>query len=60
MNHLTKNVVVDDDVIKYQIWDTAGEERFQSLTPMYLRGAHIALVVYDVTDKVIVPWISVG
>ena len=60
MNHLTKNVVVDDDVIKYQIWDTAGEERFQSLTPMYLRGAHIALVVYDVTDKVIVPLISVG
>jgi len=49
---LTKNVVVDDDVIKYQIWDTAGEERFQSLTPMYLRGAHIALVVYDVNSKV--------
>lgn len=41
-----------------QIWDTAGAEKFQSLLPMYLRGAHFIIAVYDATspeslDKVV-------
>lgn len=35
----------------WQIWDTAGTERFQSLgTPLY-RGAHCCMLVFDVTSK---------
>ena len=37
--------------IKLQIWDTAGQEKFQSLTKMYFRDAKAALIVYDITDK---------
>ena len=33
------------------IWDTAGQERYNSLTKMYFKGAHAALVVYDITDR---------
>ncbi len=33
------------------IWDTAGEEKFDSLTNFYCRDACAALVCYDVTDK---------
>ena len=30
----------------------AGQERFNSLAPMYYRGAQAALVVYDITNDV--------
>lgn len=50
--YLDKNIVLDDYVITYQIWDTAGQERFHSLLPGFVRGAQIALVVYDVTNPV--------
>lgn len=36
--------------IKYEIWDTAGSERFLSLAPMYYRGTNILIITYDVSD----------
>ena len=38
------------DQITLQIWDTAGQERYRSLAPMYYRGAHAAVIVYDITN----------
>jgi GTPase SAR1 family protein len=34
----------------FQIQDTAGQERYASLAPMYYRGADGALLVYDITN----------
>eukprot|EP00696_Hemimastix_kukwesjijk_P014918 gnl/Hemi2/2997_TR1057_c0_g1_i1.p1 gnl/Hemi2/2997_TR1057_c0_g1~~gnl/Hemi2/2997_TR1057_c0_g1_i1.p1 ORF type:complete len:207 (-),score=49.37 gnl/Hemi2/2997_TR1057_c0_g1_i1:134-754(-) len=48
---MSKTLVVDDTAIKYQIWDTAGQEKYQSLAPMYYRGAAAAIVVYDITRR---------
>ena len=36
--------------VRVQIWDTAGQEKYHSLAPMYYRGAQAAIVVYDVTN----------
>lgn len=48
---LTQTVVVDDTTVKFEIWDTAGQERYNSLAPMYYRGSHGAIVVYDITSS---------
>ncbi|CAH1779007.1 unnamed protein product [Owenia fusiformis] len=37
--------------ITLSIWDTAGVERFQSLTRSYYRDAHAAILIYDVTRQ---------
>jgi len=40
-----------DKLIKLQIWDTAGQESFRSITRAYYRGAVCAILVYDVTSR---------
>lgn len=37
--------------IKLQLWDTAGTERFRSVSRSYYRGAAGAVLVYDVSDR---------
>jgi small GTP-binding protein len=35
----------------FQVWDTAGHERFRSMTPLYYRGAAFALIVFAIDDR---------
>ena len=44
-------VSMDGKNVKLQIWDTAGQESFRSITRSYYRGACGALLVYDVTRR---------
>lgn len=48
---MSKMIIVSGQTIKYQIWDTAGQEKYHSLAPMYYRGAAAAIIVYDITRK---------
>lgn len=36
-------------IIKLQIWDTAGQEHFLSITNLFYKNSQAALIVYDVT-----------
>eukprot|EP00440_Ansanella_granifera_P020041 gb/GFBE01021773.1/.p1 GENE.gb/GFBE01021773.1/~~gb/GFBE01021773.1/.p1 ORF type:complete len:217 (+),score=45.69 gb/GFBE01021773.1/:1-651(+) len=44
-------VEIQGNRIKLQIWDTAGQEAFRSITRAYYRGATGALLVYDITRR---------
>lgn len=37
--------------VKLTVWDTAGQDRFRTLTSSYYRGCQGVLVVYDVTSR---------
>ena len=47
----TKYIKDIDREISFHIWDTAGQEYFNSVTRKYYKGANIALFVFSVTDR---------
>ena len=47
---ITKRLTVQGMTAKIQIWDTAGQEQFKKLAPMYYKSAAAAIVCYDVTS----------
>ena len=47
----SKNATINGANIRLLLYDTAGQEKFKSLIPMYIRDANIIIVVYDITIK---------
>ena len=47
----SKNETINGANIRLLLYDTAGQEKFKSLIPMYIRDANIIIVVYDITIK---------
>ena len=45
-----KQIKIKDKFYDLEIWDTAGQEKYRSLTPIYYRGSDIVIIVYDITD----------
>ncbi|KAI8975004.1 ras-like GTP-binding protein RYL2 [Pilobolus umbonatus] len=48
---MTKKLSVDNCNVRLQLWDTAGQEKFRAMAPMYYRGASAGILVYDITSE---------
>ena len=48
---MAKNLTLKNRNIRIQIWDTAGQEAFRSITRTYYKNSTCAFIVYDITDK---------
>ena len=46
-----KFLKIKQTIVKLQIWDTGGQERFHYVSPVYYRGALGALCCYDITKR---------
>ena len=46
-----KNIEINNKICRVQIWDTAGQESFRSITRAYYKNSVCACVVYDITNR---------
>ena len=48
---MSKNISINDRNIRIQMWDTAGQEAYRSITRSYYKNSTCVFIVYDITDK---------
>jgi len=51
IDYKTKKIKVDGTEIKLQIWDTAGQEKYRSITQNFYKNAMGVVIVFDLTDE---------
>ena len=51
VDFLAKDITLNDKYMTLQIWDTAGQEKFQSLNGAFYQGADCCVLVFDLTNK---------
>ena len=52
-NFTTKTIFLQDEnqSIKFEIWDTAGQEKYRALAKVFYKNAAVCILVYDITRK---------
>ena len=50
-NCYQKRIQINDSIFNLNIWDTAGEEKYHAMAPIFYRGAQGAVVIFDVTNR---------
>ena len=51
VDFFSKTIRYKERMIKLQIWDSAGLEKFRSLIPNYIRGSSLIFLIFDITNK---------
>ena len=52
-NFTTKLIYIKDyeQTVKFEIWDTAGQEKYRSLAKVFYKNSAVCILVYDITRK---------
>ncbi len=48
---MAKNISIKNRNIRIQLWDTAGQESFRSITRSYYKNSTCAFIVYDISSR---------
>lgn len=51
INFMYKITTIDDLKIKMQIWDTAGQDKYKTITQNYYKNCNGAFVVFSIDSK---------
>ena len=51
LDYISQNIQIGDKIFLLQLWDTAGSERFRSVTKGYFNNSACAIIVYDITSE---------
>ena len=50
IDFIQTTIQINNQKVSLQLWDTAGDEKFSSMGPMFLRHAHAAFLMCDLTN----------
>lgn len=50
MHYVEKDLKIKKRKIKLNVWDTIGQEKYRSLSKLFLNGTHIVILVYSIDD----------
>ena len=50
-SYIPKTMMVNNKLYEIRLWDTAGQEKYRSLTKIFIKDAKIALLVYAIDDE---------
>ena len=51
LDYRLKTMILDDQkIVKVQLWDTAGQDKFRAITRNYYKGARGIILIYDITN----------
>ena len=48
---MNKSMTINGKTYSVNLWDTIGQEKYRSLTKIFLKGAKIVIFVYDITNS---------
>ncbi|KAI8092818.1 small GTP binding protein RAB6A [Halteromyces radiatus] len=52
IDFLSKTMYMNDNrILRLQLWDSGGQERFRSLVPSYIRDSAVCVIVYDISNR---------
>ncbi len=51
VDYKNAKVKIGDKQIKLVIWDTAGQDKYRTLTSSYYKGAHAICMVFDIANR---------